>query len=127
MKKIIVLFATVLAMNTSNVFAANDETVITTTTTNTTQSESDFYTCQFSLNHYRGEILNGGKTSPIKVKLNCPQEKDVSATVFVYIDGNRVASDIFTVKAGETESSASNHAITVRHIYIGKDYVLDLK
>lgn len=124
MKKIIVLFATVLAMNTSNVFAANDETVITTT--NTTQSESDFYTCQFSLNHYRGKI-HGGSTNPIKVKLNCPQEKDVSATVFVYIDGNRVASDIFTVEAGKTESRATNHHISVGGIYDGKDYVLDLK
>ena len=56
MKKIIVLFATVLAMNTSNVFAANDETVITITTTNTTQSESNFYTCQFSF-FLRGGIV----------------------------------------------------------------------
>ena len=126
MKKIIVLFATVLAMNTSNVFAANDETVITITTTNTTQSESDFYTCQFSLDHYRGTI-HQGHTNSIKVKLNCPQEKDVSATVFVYIDGNRVASDIFTVKAGDTQSSSSNHQISVSNKYDGKDYVLDLK
>ena len=126
MKKIIVLFATVLAMNTSNVFAANDETVITITTTNTTQSESNFYTCQFSLNHYRGTIHNG-YTNPIKVKLNCPQEKDVSATVFVYIDGNRVASEIFTVEAGKTESSATNKTISVSDKYHGKDYVLDLK
>ena len=126
MKKIIVLLVSVFAMDTFSAFAANNET-----TTNTLYG-SNFYTCQFSLNHYRGVVSGGGYTEGIVVQLNCPQEKDVSATVFVNVDGNRVASKVFTVKAGETSSwnhrgGSSSQPIKVGERYKGKEYTLDVQ
>ena len=101
MKKIIVLLASVFAINTFNAFATNNKTTVET------QTESNFYTCHFSLNHYSGTTDSSSRALGIKVQLNCPQEKDVYATVYVYIDGKCVASKLVKIKAGNTESDAT--------------------
>ena len=110
MKKILVLLVAVFAMGTFNVFATNNET------TTSTQAEADnsFYTCQFSLNHYSGGVWNS-YTNNVVVYLNCPQKEDVTATVYVYVDGKRVASALFTIKAGEKASKESS-------IFVGREY-----
>ncbi len=117
MKKIIVLLASVFAINTFNAFATNNKTTVET------QTESDFYTCHFSLNHYSGTTYMDGQTNSIRVRLNCPQEKDVYATVYVYIDGECVASQLFEIKAGKTESTST----TITTDYSGKKYTLKVQ
>ena len=123
MKKIIVLLVSVFAINTFNAFATNNKTTVEA------QTESDFYTCHFSLNHYSGTTHNGtsynirGCTKPITVRLNCPQEKDVYATVYVYIDGKCVTSKLFKIAAGKTESDSSS--ISTGHY--SKEYTLEVK
>ena len=122
MKKIIVLLVSVFAINTFNAFATNNKTTVET------QTESNFYTCHFSLNHYSGTISNGytyGHTADIKVQLNCPQEKDVYATVYVYIDGKCVVSELFKIAAGNTTSESSK--INVSTDYRGKEYTLKVQ
>ena len=98
MKKIIVLLVLVFAMSSFNAFATNNET------TTSTQSDSNWRTCQFSLSSYTGTISRNHETSSFRVLLNCPQESDISATVYVHIDGECVASRVVTIKAGQTNS-----------------------
>ena len=122
MKKIIVLLVSVFAINTFNAFATNNKTTVEA------QTESDFYTCHFSLNHYSGTTYSGnshncGCTKPITVRLNCPQEKDVYATVYVYIDGECVTSQLFEIKAGKTVSDSSS--ISTGHY--SKEYTLKVQ
>ena len=118
MKKILVLLVAVFAMGTFNVFATNNET------TTSTQAEADnsFYTCQFSLNHYSGTVSNSS-TKNVVVYLNCPQKEDVTATVYVYVDGKRVASKLFTIKAGKKESGPATIFLGG---YSGKEYTLEV-
>lgn len=114
MKKILFLVAAVFTLCASYVFATNSESQTTTS-----------QVCQFSLNHYTGTIKEGhheGYTSGIVVRLNCPQENDVCATVFVYIDGEVVASDIFEISAGSKDSFSKT--IEVPSEYAGKRYTL---
>ena len=114
MNKILFLVAAVFTLCASYVFATNSESQTTTS-----------QVCQFSLNHYTGTIKNGyhgNYTSEIVVRLNCPQENDVCATVFVYIDGEVVASDIFEISAGKKESGS--YKILVPSGYAGKRYTL---
>ncbi|MBE6212754.1 MAG: hypothetical protein E7129_06425 [Rikenellaceae bacterium] len=116
MKKIIVLLVLVFAMSSFNAFATNNET------TTSTQSDSNWRTCQFSLSSYTGTISDNSYTRTFKVLLNCPQESDISATVYVHIDGECVASDVVTIKAGKTESEEV--CIKVRSVYQDKEYTL---
>lgn len=81
--------------------------------------------CQFSLNHYAGTISKEKKpaqTNEIKVKLNCAQTEDVAATVFVYINGDLIASDVFVIKKGSMESILKT--IFVPDEYYGMKYTL---
>ena len=122
MKKIIVLLVSVFAINTFNAFATNNKTTVET------QTESDFYTCHFSLNHYSGTTYSStcncsGCTESVTVQLNCPQEKDVYATVYVYIDGKCVASKLYKISAGETESNSSK----IKTGHYSKEYTLEVK
>ncbi len=117
MKKIIVLFVAVFAISTFNAFATNNETTMAT------QSENSWNTCQFSLSHYTGVIVKY-KTEQFSVQLNCPQQADVYATVFVVIDGRRVASMVIKIRAGKTESGLNN--ITCPD-YEGKNYTLEVE
>lgn len=78
------------------------------------ESASSFLVCQFSLTDYSGKISQG-KTESFQVGLSCPQEKDVRASVGVYIDGKIVASKVVTIPAGEDYSGYIS-------IYVGSDY-----
>lgn len=115
MKKILFILVSALVFCTSNIFATNRDEA-TSTQINLSQ------VCQFSLNHYTGEITWQGYTKGIIVGLNCPQTNDVHATVFVYIDDELVASQIFTISEGEMQSRSSY--INVGSEYEGKKYTL---
>lgn len=117
MKNFIILLVSVFAMSSFNAFATNNEA------TTSTQSDS-FYTCQFSLSHYSGKVIGGESTAYFKVLLNCPQEKDVYATVVAYVDGKRVASKVVKIKAGQTESDSTN--ISFSAYYFEKEYTLEV-
>lgn len=88
------------------------------------QSASSFLVCQFSLTDYSGTI-NNGCTGQFKVGLSCPQEKDVRASVGVYIDGKIVASKVVTIPAGEDYSNSIS--IKVGHEYNGMSYELGVQ
>lgn len=119
MKKIFLLLASIFAMNTFSAFATNNEVTVAT------QSESNFYTCKFSLNHYTGCTNDYGNSGSFWVKLNCPQQQDVYATVYIYIGGKRIASKVVKIKAGYTESSADYFSLP--QIYGNKDYTLKVE
>lgn len=117
MKKIIVLFVAVFAISTFNAFATNNETTMAT------QSENSWNTCQFSLSCYTG-VISKNQTDIFLVQLNCPQQSNVYATVFVVIDGRRVASKVVKISAGETQSEACYIACSG---YNGKNYTLEVE
>ena len=81
--------------------------------------------CQFSLTSYSGTVNSSGNTAQFQVGLSCPQEKDVRATVVVYIDGNLVASKVVTVSAGKDYSEKVT--ISVGGQYNGKTYNLGVQ
>lgn len=115
------MFLAIVAMfATMNVFAENE--VVNNETTTTISSED--FTCKFSLNHYSGTVNCYGDTAKHWVYLNCPQDEDIYATVYVYIDGERVASEVFKIEAGSTESGSSS--IFVGRSYSDKKYTLDV-
>lgn len=62
--------------------------------------------CQFSLSSYQGTLSSGGYTDPFTVGLSCPQEKDVYATVVVFVDGEHAASKVVMVPANKTVSAS---------------------
>lgn len=77
--------------------------------------------CQFSLTSYSGTITSGS-TGTFKVGLSCPQEKDVKATVVVFINGEHAASKVVTIKAGNDYSDSVS--ILVGKAYNGERYKL---
>ena len=111
------ILAIVAVFATMNVFADNE---VVNNDKKTVISNDDF-TCQFSLNRYSGTVTNG-YTASHSVYLNCPQDEDVYATVYVYIDGECVASKVYKIKAGSTESSSE--CISVGSSYSEKKYTL---
>ena len=119
MKKFIVLLVSVFAMSSFNAFATNNEVTVAT------QSESNFYTCKFSLDHYTGCTNVYGNSGSFCVRLNCPQQQDVYATVYIYIDGKRIASKVVKIKAGDTESSSDYFSLP--QFYSNKDYTLKVE
>lgn len=116
MKKIIVLLMSIFAMN---VFASNSETTMPPHT------ETAPMVCQFSLNHYTGTINSSGETQGIRVQLNCPQSQEVAATVFVYIQGELIASKVFQISAGAMRSVWDS--IQVGANYSGMKYTLKVE
>ena len=124
MKKILFLLVSAFALCTSNVCATNGQQ------TTVAQVENNPQVCKFSLDHYRGTIGEvkgefGKCTQPVMVMLSCPQPEDVTATVDVYVDGERVASKLFTISAGKKESNYE--CINVPEEYDGKKYVLEVE
>ncbi len=117
MKKFMFL-AIVAVFATMNVFADNE---VVNNDKKTVISNDDF-TCQFSLDTYSGTVNNNGDTAKHRVYLNCPQDEDVYATVYVYIDGECIASEVFKIEAGSTKSNWSS--IYVGASYHGKKYTL---
>lgn len=121
MKKIIILLASVFALCAYNISATNNEKP-------TSSQANEIPKCEFTLNHYTGTIFNNGPlvlTKGVTVQLNCPQEKEVSANVFVYVNKELVASQVFTIPAGEKASTSSN--ITVPSEYNGMKYTLEVR
>lgn len=114
MKKILILLVSVFALSVYNVFATSSDNP-------TSPQENNPQKCQFSLDHYTGKI-NNGRTAVIIVSLSCPQGTEVSATVFVSVDGERIASGVYTIAAGEKKSDASS--IAVPDGYHGMKYTL---
>ena len=113
------MFLAIVAMfATMNVFAENE---VVNNDKKTVISNDDF-TCQFSLNKYSGTVTDRGNTAEHLVYLNCPQDEDVYATVYVYIDGECVASSVYKIEAGNTNSSVQR--IHVGSSYSGKKYTL---
>ena len=45
----------------------------------------------------------------------------------VYVDGERVASQLFTIPAGEKNSNSNGESIKVPQEYYGKKYVLEVE
>lgn len=80
--------------------------------------------CQPSLSHYVGKV-SGSRTGAVTVRINCAQEKDVTYTVFVYIDNQCVASDTFTITKGYTLEAKS--WIDLPKGYSGKSYSLKVE
>ena len=117
MKKFMLL-AIVAMFATMNVFADNE---VVNNDKKTVISNDDF-TCQFSLNKYSGTVNRYGNTAEHMVYLNCPKDEDVYATVYVYIDGECVASEVYKIEAGSTKSSTAG--IYVGSSYSGKKYTL---
>ena len=117
MKKFMLL-AIVAMFATMNVFAENE---VVNNDKKTVVSNDDF-TCQFSLNKYSGTVTAKGNTEEHWVYLNCPQDEDVYATVYVYIDGECVASSVYKIAAGNTNSSGE--IIHIGSSYSGKKYTL---
>lgn len=120
MKKIICLLVSAFALCTFNVYATNPEEPVEAKENNSP------VTCEFSLNHYTGTITDG-KTRNIKVQLNCVQTENVTATVYVYIDNERIASQLFTISKGKMISPGDGQYISVGSIYNGKKYKLDVR
>lgn len=123
MKKIIILLVSVFALSAYNTFATNNEKP-------TSSQTNEIPKCEFTLDHYTGKLSGVGLssqvyTSDITVQLNCPQEKEVSANVFVYVNKELVASKIYTISAGEKASVASR--IPVPSEYDGMKYTLEVR
>ena len=115
MKKILILLVSVFALSVYNVFATSSDNP-------TSPQENNPQKCQFSLDHYKGEIGANRHTNKITVSLSCSQGTEVSATVFVSVDGERIASKVYTIAAGEKTSPSS--AIFVPNGYYGMKYTL---
>mgnify|MGYP003447576080 CR=1 FL=1 len=103
MKKILILLVSVFALSVYNVFATSSDNP-------TSPQENNPQKCQFSLDHYTGTI-DSGYTAQITVSLSCPQGTEVSATVFVSVDGERIASKVYTIKAGKKKSEKSKISV----------------
>lgn len=117
MKKIICLLVSAFALCTFNVYATNPEEPVEA------KENTSPVTCEFSLNHYTGTITNG-YTKNVIVQLNCVQTEDVTATVYVYIDNELVASKLYTIDKGKMKSYSYGTAISVGNSYNGKKYKL---
>ncbi len=120
MKKIICLLVSAFALCTFNVYATNPEEPVEA------KENTSPVKCEFSLNHYTGNIFNGN-TQYIMVRLNCVQTENVTATVYVYIDNELVASDLYTIKKGQMNSHNPGKPISVGNSYEGKKYKLEVR
>ncbi len=102
MKKILVLLVSVFAMFAYDAVASNNEN------TTSPQTENSPQVCQFSLSHYTGTLsFRDAYTDIFFVRLNCAQTEDVCATVFVYVEGECVASQVVCISAGKTSSKVA--------------------
>lgn len=110
MKKILILLVSVFALSVYNVFATSSDNP-------TSPQENNPQKCQFSLNRYTGTIFKKGNyvTDDITVSLSCPQGTEVSATVFVSVDGERIASQVYTIAAGKKTSPSSSISVPAEY------------
>lgn len=119
MKKIIILLVTVFALSAYNTFATNNAKP-------TSSQTNEIPKCEFTLNHYTGEIFQH-QTREVIVRLNCPQEKEVSANVFVYVNKELVASQVFTIPAGKKASEGSEIPVPQEPNHNGMKYTLEVR
>ena len=123
MKNLIVLLVSVFTLSTYHASATNNEEPTLSYLADTPQK------CQFSLSSYTGTIYEAGDgsyiTNNFKVSLSCPVDKEVSATVFVYVEGELVASKVVSIPAGKKSSEDTN--IRVSSDYEGKKYKLTVE
>ena len=118
MKKIIVLLVSAFALCAYSVFATNNDESASS------HEDNSFVYCQFSLDHYAGTVTDA-YTKDVQVRLNCAQSEDVAATVFVYVDGEVIASDVFKICKGQMKSEV--RCIKCGSEYNGKKYTLKLQ
>lgn len=117
MKKILVLLVSVFAMFAYDAVASNNEN------STSPQTENSPQVCQFSLSHYSGTLHSvSARTDGFLVRLNCAQTEDVCATVFVYVEGECVASTVVCISAGKTSSEGTD--IICPKEFKGKKYSL---
>lgn len=122
MKNLIVLLVSVFTLRTYHASATNNEEPTLSYLADTPQK------CQFSLSHYTetfGKLRDQCLTQDFVVSLSCPVDKEVSATVFVYVEGELVASKVVSIPAGEKSSNATH--ISVSKDYEGKKYKLTVE
>ena len=120
MKKILVLLVSVFAMFAYDAVASNNEN------TTSPQTENSPQVCQFSLSYYSGTLDSTyATTSQFSVRLNCAQTEDVCATVFVYVEGECVASKVVCIEAGEKSSGLIK--IDCPDEFVGKKYSLKVE
>ena len=122
MKNLIVLLVSVFTLSTYHASATNNEEPTLSYLADTPQK------CQFSLSHYTETFFSSTsqcRTQNFEVSLSCPVDKEVSATVFVYVEGELVASKVVSIPAGKKSSEATN--IRVSSDYEGKKYKLTVE
>ncbi len=120
MKKILVLLVSVFAMFAYDAVASNNEN------STSPQTENSPQVCQFSLSRYSGTLSDYyAHTNSFVVRLNCAQTEDVCATVFVYVEGECVASKVVCISAGKTSSKETY--IDCPDEFIGKKYSLKVE
>lgn len=91
-------------------------------TENSTESAQ---VCKFSVNKTTGTINTEGKSGYFTVLLSCEQEKDINATVTIWIDGEAVANEVVKVSKGQTKSSSKR--FEGLGDYKGKSYKLTVE
>lgn len=120
MKKILVLLVSVFAMFAYDAVASNNEN------TTSPQTENSPQVCRFSLSHYTGTLSRTyASTDKFYVRLNCAQTEDVCATVFVYVEGECVASQVVCISAGKMSSDKTS--ITCPTEFQEKKYSLNVE
>ena len=122
MKNLIVLLVSVFTLSTYHASATNNEEPTLLYLADTPQK------CQFSLSHYTETFFEGARqcfTQKFEVSLSCPVDKEVSATVFVYVEGELVASTVVSIPAGKKSSNPTS--IPVSLDYAGKKYKLTVE
>ncbi len=112
---------TLMLVVTMCLTATASNTEVTSELPSTTEVSYSLQVCQISLSSYTGTI-KGSHTNNFCAQLNCPQDKDVSPTIFLYIDNKRVKSLIVTISAGSTSSGWTH--FDVDEEYDGKQYEL---
>lgn len=116
--KVILALAAILALAPA-IYASNTQSVKSPSVTNDSPQ-----VCQFFLSKYTGNLDGGGDTGPFTVGPSCPQESDAYATVYVFVDKEKVASEVVKIPAGETRSVQA--LIKVGTSYAGKSYRLEV-
>ena len=115
MKKIIFLMLSAVVLCSSFVLATNSQE------STSVNYESSIVKCEFTLNHYQGRLSdeddrsNVVYTDDVYVKLNCAQKEKISVNVHVWVNGERVTSEIFEFWAGYQQSET-------KKIYLPKRY-----
>lgn len=116
--KVILVLAAILALGPA-IYASNTQSVKSPSVMNDSPQ-----VCQFSLSKYAGNVTSGGYTASFTVGLSCPQESDAYATVDVFVDKEKVASEVVKIPAGQTLSAQVQ--INVGGSYAGKSYRLEV-